>query len=41
MRQMVAEIMEEMEMPDLNPAIDSSVKLYLKEVSKYPLLTEA
>ena len=35
------EVIEEMEVPDLNPTIDSSVKLYLKEVSKYPLLTEA
>ena len=40
MKQMVAEIMEEIEMPELNPALDSSVKLYLKEVSKYPLLTK-
>lgn len=41
MRQIIAEVVEEMEVPDLNPTIDSSVKLYLKEVSRYPLLTEA
>lgn len=41
MRQIIAEVTDEMEMPDLNPTIDSSVKIYLKEVSKYPLLTEA
>ena len=40
MKQMLDDLLEELDTPELDSTVDSSVKMYLKEVSTFPLLTK-